>query len=69
MASYHTPFAYKYLFPDVTPLMSAVVFLAMGIIASGLIIAKKKNSKEALTFGLFLLLTSIFAIQTPILID
>ncbi len=69
MASYHTPFAYKYLFPAVTPIMSAVVLFSIGLIIGGLIIAKRKNHKEELVFGLFLLLTSLFAIQTPILIS
>lgn len=69
MASFHTPFAYKYLFPSITPIMSAVTSFSIGLIISGLIIAKKKDCKEELLFGLFLLLTSLFAIQTPILIS
>ncbi len=69
MASFHTPFAYKYLYPEVTPIMSIVVFFSIGLIISGLIIARRRNQKKELLFGLFLLLTSIFAIQTPILIS
>ena len=69
MAAYHTPFAYKYLFPTVIPTMSAVVFFSIGLIFSGIIISKKRKYKKELIFGLFLLLTSLIAIQTPILVS
>jgi uncharacterized membrane protein len=69
MASFHTPFAYKYLYPAVTLIMSAVVLFSIGLIISGLIVAKYKKLENELTFGMFLLLASLFTIQTPILIS
>jgi 4-amino-4-deoxy-L-arabinose transferase-like glycosyltransferase len=69
MASFHTPFAYKYLYPSVTPLMSASVFLSLGVILSGLIIAKRKKLERELTFSLFVLVVVICAVNAPLLLS
>ena len=69
LESFHTPFAYKYFFPDTYPVMSAALLFSLAMIISGIIIAKMKKRESELMFSLFLLFVNLCALITPIVIS